>query len=75
MSHDTNLAYNTSVFISTIFLLEFAADKFISHTAKLASRIGVSQLLVGLLTAGAEWEEVSFPTSSQLCLYHIHFVL
>lgn len=59
MSEDTNLPFNISVFISTLFLLEFATDKFISHTAKLASLVGVSELLIGLITAGTEWEEVS----------------
>ena len=31
-----------------------------NHTAIVAQRLGVSQTLVALLTAGAEWEEVLF---------------
>lgn len=56
-SADT-VAFNICTFISALFLLEFGADKFIDHTAIVSRRIGVSQALVGLLTAGAEWEEV-----------------
>jgi hypothetical protein len=44
--------------IAGLFLLEYGADKFVDHTAILARRLGVSQTLVALLTAGAEWEEV-----------------
>lgn len=58
MAQDVSLPYNICVFISTLFLLEFATDKFISHAATLASVINVSELLIGLVTAGAEWEEV-----------------
>ncbi|KAK4957011.1 hypothetical protein LTR66_013273, partial [Elasticomyces elasticus] len=41
-----------------LFVLEFGADKFVDHTAIVATRTGVSQALIGLLTAGAEWEEL-----------------
>jgi hypothetical protein len=41
-----------------LFVLEFGADKFIDHTAIVARRTGISRALIGLLTAGAEWEEV-----------------
>ncbi|KAF5125690.1 putative antiporter CaxA [Metarhizium anisopliae] len=57
MAQDVSLPYNICVFISTLFLLEFATDKFISHAATLASVTNVSELLIGLVTAGAEWEE------------------
>ena len=52
------VAFNIGAFISTLFLLEYGADHFIAHTAAIAGRIGVSEVVIGLLTAGAEWEEV-----------------
>ncbi|EFZ00255.2 sodium/calcium exchanger [Metarhizium robertsii] len=64
MAQDVSLPYNICVFISTLFLLEFATDKFISHAATLASVINVSELLIGLVTAGAEWEELAVVVSS-----------
>lgn len=55
--------------IAGLFLLEFGADRFIDHTAIVATRLGVSQTLIALLTAGAEWEEVrTFTTSSGVAL-------
>lgn len=59
MSQAGVISFNIGAFISTLFLLEFGADKFIDHAASLAAEIGVSQVIIGLLTAGAEWEEVS----------------
>lgn len=56
------MAFNIGAFVSTLFLLEFGADKFIAHTAIVANRIGVSEVVIGLLTAGAEWEEVNVNT-------------
>lgn len=53
------IIYNIAVFISALFLLENGADKFIDHTAVVARRTGVPETIVGLLTAGGEWEEVS----------------
>lgn len=53
------VAFNVGAFISALFLLEFGGDKFIAHTAIVATRIGISEATIGLLTAGAEWEEVS----------------
>lgn len=61
--------FNASAFVAGLFLLQFGADRFIDHTAIVARRLGVSQTLVALLTAGAEWEEVqplqshAWPTS------------
>lgn len=52
------LAFNISSFIAGLFLLEYGADKFIDHTAIVAKRLKVSPTLVGLLTCGAEWEEL-----------------
>ncbi|KAK0706626.1 Sodium/calcium exchanger protein-domain-containing protein [Lasiosphaeria miniovina] len=52
------LLFNISSFIAGLFLLEYGADKFIDHTAVVAKRLNVSPTLVGLLTCGAEWEEL-----------------
>lgn len=54
----SGIAYDISAFIAGLFLLEWGADVFIDNTAVVARRLGVSQTLVALLTAGAEWEEV-----------------
>lgn len=54
---DTDIvAYNIAAFVTALFLLESGAEKFI--TAIVARRINVSETTIGLLTAGAEWEEV-----------------
>lgn len=52
------IAYNVAAFFSTLFLLEFGADKFVDHTAIVARRTRVPDTVIALLTAGAEWEEV-----------------
>ncbi|KAI1057389.1 hypothetical protein LB507_011544, partial [Fusarium sp. FIESC RH6] len=58
MANRDTIAYNIAVFISTLFLLEFGADKFVDHTAIVASRTGIPDTVIALLTAGAEWEEL-----------------
>lgn len=58
MANADVVTYNIAAFIATLFLLEFGADKFIDHTAVVARRTGISETIVGLLTAGGEWEEV-----------------
>lgn len=50
--------FNVAAFIAGLFVLEFGADKFIDHTAKVAARLRIPPTLIALLTAGAEWEEV-----------------
>jgi hypothetical protein len=55
------VAYNVAVFISSLFLLEFGADKLVDNAAIVARRTGVPATVVALLTAGAEWEEVTLP--------------
>ena len=52
------VAFNVASFMCALFVLEFGADKFVDHTAVVACRTGISPALIGLLTAGAEWEEV-----------------
>lgn len=53
------VVFNIAAFIGGLFVLEFGADKFVDHTAAVARRLRVPTALVALLTAGAEWEEVS----------------
>ncbi|GAB1313101.1 hypothetical protein MFIFM68171_03311 [Madurella fahalii] len=52
------LVFNIASFIAGLFLLEYGADKFVDHTAIVAKRLNVSPTLIGLLTCGAEWEEL-----------------
>lgn len=61
MADGDAIVYNVAVFISALFLLEFGADKFVDHTAIVARRTGISDTVIALLTAGAEWEEVRLP--------------
>ncbi|TVY86218.1 hypothetical protein LAWI1_G008915, partial [Lachnellula willkommii] len=50
---DTDTLYfSIAAFISGLFVLERAADKFVDHTTKLAARLRVPPALVALLTAG-----------------------
>ena len=58
MANTDVVAYNIAAFVTALFLLEFGADKFIDHTAIVARRMNVSETTIGLVTAGAEWEEV-----------------
>ena len=57
LNYDT-LIFNACAFITGVFLLDYGADKFVDHTAVIARKLGISATLIGLLTAGAEWEEV-----------------
>src|SRR6185369_13083284 len=45
-------------FLLGLVLLERGADWFVDATAALARRLHAPQTLVGLLTAGGEWEEL-----------------
>jgi Ca2+/Na+ antiporter len=58
MIHTDVVSYNIAVFVATVFVLEYGADNFIDHTAIVARRTRIPQTIIGLLTAGAEWEEV-----------------
>ncbi|KAB5585390.1 Sodium/calcium exchanger protein-domain-containing protein [Coniochaeta sp. 2T2.1] len=58
MADIDSLLFNIASFIAGLFLLQYGADKFIDHTAVVARRLNVSPTLVGLLTCGAEWEEL-----------------
>lgn len=57
------VAFNVGAFISTPFLLQFTVHKFIKHAAVLACRISLSEVVIRLLTAGAEWEGMSGSSS------------
>jgi Ca2+/Na+ antiporter len=56
------VCFNIAAFIGGLFVLEFGADKFVDHTAKVAARLRIPPTLIALLTAGAEWEEVRLST-------------
>ncbi|KAJ4169232.1 hypothetical protein NW754_001318 [Fusarium falciforme] len=58
MVNGNAVAYNVATFISTLFLLEFGADRFVDHTAIVACRTGIPDTVIALPTAGAEWEEL-----------------
>ncbi|KAJ3158568.1 hypothetical protein HDU86_002793 [Geranomyces michiganensis] len=47
------------LFIVALGLLEVGADRFLDSTAVVARRLRVPQVLIALLTAGAEWEELA----------------
>jgi len=66
MAQANVVAYYIASFIATLFLLEFGADKFIDHTAIVARRTGLSETVIGLITAGGEWEEVGVHLSSEI---------
>ncbi|OCT46161.1 hypothetical protein CLCR_01243 [Cladophialophora carrionii] len=54
-----SILFPLSTFLLSIYTLSTATDVFISSTARLARRLHVSETLVSLLTAGAEWEELA----------------
>ncbi|KAL6901308.1 Ca2+ transporter [Trichoderma evansii] len=51
--------YDFGAFISALFLFEFGADRFIAHTATIASRAGISEATLGLVTAVAGWGQLT----------------
>jgi hypothetical protein len=57
-----NVCFNIAAFVAALFVLEWGANRFLDNTAKVASRLRIPPTLVALLIAGAEWEEVNFPT-------------
>lgn len=65
-------SFDAFIFIASLFILERSSDVFVDSTAIVAKRLSLPTVLVGLLTAGAEWEEVSigriFNRSSVLIL-------
>ncbi|KAJ5784846.1 uncharacterized protein N7503_010058 [Penicillium pulvis] len=53
------LCFGVATFIAGVFVLDYGADKFIDHTVIAGRRLGISQTVIALLTAGAEWEELA----------------
>lgn len=53
-----SLEFILAAFVCGLFVLERGADKFVDSSAVLARQLGISPSLVGLLTCGAEWEEL-----------------
>ncbi|KAL1982670.1 hypothetical protein VTN96DRAFT_1040 [Rasamsonia emersonii] len=58
MDWDT-LCFNAATFVAGVFVLDYGADKFIDHTVIVGRCLGISQTLIALLTAGAEYEELA----------------
>ncbi|EXJ54070.1 hypothetical protein A1O7_09407 [Cladophialophora yegresii CBS 114405] len=54
-----SILFPLSTFLLSIYTLSTATDVFIASTAHLAHRLHVSETLISLLTAGAEWEELA----------------
>jgi hypothetical protein len=57
MNWDT-FAFNSATFVAGVFVLDYGADRFVDHTVIVGQRLRISQTLIALLTAGAEYEEV-----------------
>ncbi|KAJ5115922.1 hypothetical protein N7456_000270 [Penicillium angulare] len=53
------LSFNVATLIAGVFVLDYGADKFVDHTVVIWRRLGISQTVIALLTAGAEWEELA----------------
>lgn len=53
-----DILFSVIVFIIGVLLLERGADLFTDRVGELVERTGVSETVVGLLTAGIEWEEL-----------------
>jgi K+-dependent Na+/Ca+ exchanger-like protein len=58
LSHPWREAAYAVAFLMGLALLERGADWFVDTAAALAKRLRAPQTLVGLLTAGGEWEEL-----------------
>ncbi|PSR79142.1 hypothetical protein BD289DRAFT_105348 [Coniella lustricola] len=53
-----NYVFALGSFFCGLVILERGADNFIDSSVAIAARSGVSPTLIGLLTCGAEWEEL-----------------
>jgi Ca2+/Na+ antiporter len=61
MDSDTStsgILFPICTFILSLYTLEHSTSLFITSTARLAQTFHVSETLISLLTAGAEWEEL-----------------
>jgi hypothetical protein len=61
LSRPFRIAIDCTIFLISLYFLERSADVFVDSAAVIGKRFAVPTVLVGLLTAGAEWEEVSRP--------------
>ncbi|KAK4948621.1 hypothetical protein LTR10_012625 [Elasticomyces elasticus] len=52
------LLYPLCTFLLSLYTLEHSTSLFINSTARIAHRLRISETLISLLTAGAEWEEL-----------------
>lgn len=59
LSRPFRIAIDCTIFLISLYFLERSADVFVDSAAVIGKRFAVPTVLVGLLTAGAEWEEVS----------------
>lgn len=58
MADGEDTLFHVAAFMCGLFVLERGADKFVDSSAIVSSHLGVSPTLIGLLTCGAEWEEL-----------------
>ncbi|KIW88026.1 uncharacterized protein Z519_11136 [Cladophialophora bantiana CBS 173.52] len=56
---DSTLFFPLCTFLLSVYTLGASTDVLVSCTAALARRLRVSETLIALLTAGAEWEELA----------------
>jgi hypothetical protein len=61
-----SIVFHSFALVSGVFLLVYGADLFVDNLANLARRLGVSEIIIALLTVEAEWEEVRSIIFAQL---------
>lgn len=59
-----DVLFNAAAFLAGLSLLERGARLFVSSATTLADRLHLPEMLVGILIAGAEWEELAVVTLS-----------
>ncbi|KAJ4391681.1 hypothetical protein N0V93_005300 [Gnomoniopsis smithogilvyi] len=55
----SDILFNVAAFVAGLSLLERGAKLFVSSTTTLAKRLHLPEVLVAILIAGAEWEELA----------------
>lgn len=55
----SEILFNVAAFVAGLSLLERGAKLFVSSTTTLAKRLHLPEVLVAILIAGAEWEELA----------------
>lgn len=56
-----DFTFNSFSFAAGLFLLQYGCDLFVENSVILMRRIGVNETLIGVVSTGAEWEEVPNP--------------